>query len=535
MAPQDSVSEYWSGFGSKVRRRVKGLDNPFFHPFLFVFEVFQWFADLIFSPTPPGPSTQLRRPKVAVIGAGITGVTSAAHCIGHGFDVVIFEGGDKKSLGGIWSKVNNTSSLQIHSFMYRFHPSVQWDNGYPDRHQIISQVRQVWERYGLDTRTKFNTKVDKVYQDEKGRWIINNPANGRFEGIIAAIGTCGDPKMPKMDGIDNYKNKVYHSSQLTGVDAKDKSMIVIGGGASAVEALEYASAEGAKKIYILSRSDKWIIPRNWLIDILLSLNIWGQETIFSFIPETLLKKFFYRDLQDLAPNDKGIFQDTPMVNSDVMDKLRSGEAEWVRCDIEGFTDTGIIVNRREKGVPKGGPGRHMTIEGDMVVMATGYKRPQLNFLPEDCFSEPYGPPNWYLQTFPPQHPSISAINCTYLSAIGTVGNWHIGIYTRILLMFLVDPLTRPSTFWMERWIDMTKLLKMTAPTGAFDFFTYLELLWWFFFCVTVNPFRWKWAFFVFFGLGYALPKHVIEVEDKVRNGMGYSDADEGSRDVGQSF
>ncbi|OTA56000.1 FAD/NAD(P)-binding domain-containing protein [Hypoxylon sp. EC38] len=535
------IDEVRSGFQSKV----KSLDNPVRHPFLFIYEiiqwqfewiflVFQWFADKLFSPTPPGPSTRLGRPKIAVIGAGITGVTSAAHCIGHGFDVVIFEAGDENSLGGIWSKVNNTSSLQIHSLMYRFHPSVKWQHGYPDRQQIISQVRQLWERYGLDTRTKFNTKVEKVYKDERGRWIINNPANGRFEGVIAAVGTCGDPKMPRIDGMDKFKNPIYHSSRLTGVDAKGKSMIIIGGGASAVEALEYASEEGASKIYILARSEKWIIPRNWIIDILFALNIWGQETMLSVIPEALLKKFFYRDLEDLAPTDKGIFMDTPMVNSDVMDKIRSGRAEWIRCDIEGFTENGVIVNKREKGVPKGGPGQEVKIEGDMVVMATGYKRPSLSFLPDDCFTEPYGPPNWYLQTFPPQHPSISAINCTYLSAIGTVGNWHIGIYTRILLMFLVDPLTRPSPFWMERWIDMTKLLKATAPTGAFDFFTYLELVWWFVFCVTVNPFRWKWVTFVFFGLGYALPKHVVTAEDHIRNGMGFVEADEG-RDVGKSF
>ncbi|KAI1493521.1 monooxygenase [Biscogniauxia mediterranea] len=518
--------------GSKVYLR-----NPILHPFIFIFQIWQWLADKIFSPTPPSPSTHLGRPKVAIIGAGITGVTSAAHCIGHGFDVVIFEAGDEKNLGGIWSKVNNTSSLQIHSMMFRFHPSIQWDKGYPDRQQIISQIKQLWERYGLDTRTKFNTKVEKIYKDDAGRWIINNTSNGRFEGVIAAVGTCGDPKMPHMEGIEKFKDKVYHSSQLTGVDAKDKTMIIIGGGASAVEALEYASEEGASKIYILSRSDKWIIPRNPIIDMLLAFNIWGQETIFSFIPEMLLKKFFYRDLQDIAPDDKGIFMDTPMVNSDVMNKLRSGQAEWVRCDIEGFNDDGIIVNKRDKGVPKGGPGRHLNIKGDMVVLATGYKRPSLDFLPDDSFDEPYGPPNWYLQTFPPQHPSISAINCTYLSGIGTVGNWHIGIYTRILLMFLADPLTRPSTFWMERWIDMTKVLKATAPTGAFDFFTYLELLWWFTFCVTVNPFRWKWALFVFCGIGFALPKRVVEVENHVRNGFngGGKDAREESTDVGNSF
>lgn len=78
--------------------------------------------------------------------------------------------------------------------MYRFHPSVQWERGYPDRQQILSQVRQLWKNYGLDTKTKFNFKVNSVNQDEKGRWIINDPSNGTFDGLIAAVGTCGEPK-----------------------------------------------------------------------------------------------------------------------------------------------------------------------------------------------------------------------------------------------------------------------------------------------------------------------------------------------------
>ncbi|KAJ9130564.1 FAD/NAD(P)-binding domain-containing protein [Coniochaeta hoffmannii] len=514
---------------------TSGMWNPIFHPFLFLYQVLQWLTDKILSPYPPDPSKRLDRPKIAVIGAGITGVTAAAHCIGHGFDVVIFEAGSKDNLGGIWSRVNNTSSLQIHSLMYRFHPSVRWERGYPDRQQIISQVRQLWQRYGLDTRTKFDTPVETVYQDDKGRWIVNNTANGRFEGIIAAVGTCGAPKVPHIEGMEDFKGEIHHSSQLTGKRARGKKMIVIGGGASAVEALEFASAEGADKIYILARSDKWIIPRNPVIDMLLALNIFGQETVFSWIPEFLLRRFFYRDLEDIAPTSKGIFMDTPMVNSDVMDKLRSGQAEWIRCDIEKFTPNGVQVNRRERGVPAGGPGRRDVIEGDIVVMATGYKRPELSFLPKDCFQKPYSPPNWYLQTFPPNHPSISAINCTYMNAIGTVGNWHIGIYTRILLMFCVDPLTRPSEFWMERWIDMTRLLKATSPTGPFDFFTYLELIWWFVFCVSFNPFRWKWALFVFFGLGFVLPKNVVRIENRIRNGLGFGVHGEEDTDIGTSI
>lgn len=124
-----------------------------------------------------------------------------------------------------------------------------------------------------------------------------------------------------------------------------------------------------------------------------------------------------------------------------------------------------------------------------------------------------------------------------MDALGTVGNWHIGIYTRILLMFLIDPLTRPSEFWMERWIDMTRLLKATSPTGPFDFFTYLELTWWFFFCVAFNPFRWKWALFVFCGLGFALPRDVMALGRRAgfRNGLVNGNEGDGGRDVGNSI
>lgn len=426
--------------------------------------------------------------------------------------------------------------------MYRFHPSVKWQRGYPTREQIVEQVRSLWKRYGLDKRTKFHTKVDKVYQDDRGRWIINNTSNGLFDGVIAAIGTCGEPKIPSnFPGMSEFRGQVVHSSQLTsrvGHSAKGKTIAIIGGGASAVEALEFAAAEDASKIYILSRSDKWIIPRNPVINVLLALNIFGQETLLSWIPELLLRKLFYRDLQDIAPppsssGGKGIFTDTPMVNSSVMDLLRSGRASWVRCDIEQLTSTGVRINRRSQGVPPGGPGHEELIEADIIVMATGFQRPSLeSFLPESCFQEPYSPPNWYLQTFPPSHPSISAINSNFVNAIGTVGNWHIGIYTRILLMFLIDPLTRPRPFWMRRWIDMTRLLKYTSPVGPFEFFTYLELIWWFVFCVAFNPFRWKWALFVFFGLGVGLPKHVVRVEDRIRGDLG---VEEDNPDVGIGF
>lgn len=208
-----------------------------------------------------------------------------------------------------------------------------------------------------------------------------------------------------------------------------------------------------------------------------------------------------------------------MVNSEILHQIRVGKAKWLRGDIDEVKENGIWFNHRAQGVPKGGIGRQALVEGDVILMATGYKRPSLNFLPDEVFKEPYGPPRWYLQVFPPEYPSICANNCTYVNAIGTVGNYHIGIYTRLLLMFLVDPLTTPRTWWMKRWIDMTSTIKSLAPTKAFDFFTYSELMYWFCFVVLINPFRWKWALFVFFGIGKGLPASIVEREDRLRNGL----------------
>ena len=137
--------------------------------------------------------------------------------------------------------------------MYRFQPSVHWSQGYPKRGEIVYEVQKLWKRYGLEHKTNFNTRVENVYKDDQGRWMINDPSQGRFDGIIAAIGTCGDPKVPHIPGQEKFKGEIYHSSQLDGKHAKGKRVLIIGGGASAVEALEFVDQEQAEHTDVLAR------------------------------------------------------------------------------------------------------------------------------------------------------------------------------------------------------------------------------------------------------------------------------------------
>ena len=204
--------------------------------------------------------------------------------------------------------------------MYRFHPSVRYDSAYPTQQEIRDQIVDVWKRYGLPNRTVFNTKVTSVKQNKNGKWIINDNESeyGQFDGILATVGVCGDPKAPTLPDQGRFKGDVYHSSELDGKNVKGKKVLIVGGGASAIEALEFASKSGAREIDVLSRSDKWVIPRNILVQSLLAMNIFGQETSLSWIPEWLLHKLFYRDMQDIAPSS-GLFTQTPMANSELFD------------------------------------------------------------------------------------------------------------------------------------------------------------------------------------------------------------------------
>lgn len=130
----------------------------FFQPFNLVSIIYQYLQAIIsflFAPLPPSQKdSKLNLGHVAVIGAGVTGVSTAAHLVGHGFNVTIFDQSD--SVGGIWSNVNKTSGLQISSLMYRFFPTVRFTRGYPKQAEIVDNIESVWKRYGLEEKTKFN-------------------------------------------------------------------------------------------------------------------------------------------------------------------------------------------------------------------------------------------------------------------------------------------------------------------------------------------------------------------------------------------
>jgi hypothetical protein len=148
------------------------------------------------------------------------------------------------------------------------------------------------------------------------RWIINDGSDGIFDAVIATVGTCGAPEWVGFDGMPGgfvekkkaelrreiekkaasnaqghdttdhtreqtssdfksddddkvagndetdkniYRGPLLHSSQLDSKDVSElqgKTVLVIGSGASGVEAVETALARGAGQCIMVARDDK---------------------------------------------------------------------------------------------------------------------------------------------------------------------------------------------------------------------------------------------------------------------------------------
>lgn len=476
----------------------------------YIYQLIQVVIAYCFAPKLPSQHpNQKPLGHVAIIGAGITGISTASHLIGHGFEVTIFD--DTKEIGGIWSRVNKTSGLQISSIMYRFHPAVKWTEAYPKRDEVLHNTKKIWHMYELDKRTRLGTKVEKVtrhssstdpHEGGHARWIINGNESEVYDGVVACTGTCGKPKKMDLPNQDKFKGKIVHSSQLDGLDCKDKSVFIIGGGASGVEALELAVQQGASMATILARSDKWIIPRNTVVNVALGLQPLGRETWLSVIPEFLLKKFHYRGLEQKMAPTQGFYTSTPIVNTSALRHIRQGVADYQRGDVLGLDESGLNFNKRTRGQKAEDGGDKVHYDADIIVVATGFERPSMDFLPQDLFPDDYVRPNMYLQVFPIEDCSVLCTNSTFKDAVGTVGHVHIGIMARTLILFLMDENTRPRPRDMRLWVDLIRFIKERAPGGQLEFFTYMELCIWLVSFLFFRFNRLQYFFFVTFGLGF---------------------------------
>ncbi len=135
--------------------------------------------------------------------------------------------------------------------------------------------------------------------------------------------------------------------------------------------------------------------------------------------ERLIAFWNYSGARELVPARLGLFESTPIVNDEFVSIVKSGKCEYIRCDIERLTKDGakVKVRGREEKPGEGKEEKEVSIcanyphheefmftflprsqiKGDVVVLATGFKKPDIGFFKDDLFPDSY---EVYVQQWP---------------------------------------------------------------------------------------------------------------------------------------
>ena len=130
-----------------------------------------------------------RNPRVAVIGAGMSGICAAAKLQAAGVeDVVIYEKADR--VGGTWRENTYPGlSCDVASryYCFTFAPNPDWTHVYSPGEEIRAYLESVVDDLGLRAKIRFGCEVEEAVWSDSGVWRLRTVAGEEGEYDLSLI------------------------------------------------------------------------------------------------------------------------------------------------------------------------------------------------------------------------------------------------------------------------------------------------------------------------------------------------------------
>ena len=311
-----------------------------------------------------------QNPKIAIIGAGPSGITALKNLETNGFDVTCFEMSNQ--IGGNWvykdqtghSSVFKTTHI-ISSKKFSEYIDFPMPDDYPDYPsgaELLAYFNSYVNHFDLEKHIRFNTKVHKAIPIDNKWKIFFEDSSEDFDYLIVANGHHWSPRIPNFDG--NFSGELMHSHQFKNNEYfKDKSVLVVGGGNSACDiAVEVSRV--AKKTSISMRRGYHFIPKFIMgmpSDAYYAKTLWIPQKVRLFLQKLALRiiQGKYEDY-GLQKPDHDILQSHATVNSELLYFIKHGKIS-PKMNIGSFQENTVEF---ENGIKE---------DYDIVLFATGYK------------------------------------------------------------------------------------------------------------------------------------------------------------------
>lgn len=209
-----------------------------------------------------------RSVKVAVIGAGVSGLVVARELKRQHHNVVVFEQNDR--IGGNWIYNPKTESdplslnpnretvhsslyislrtnlpRQLMSFRdYPFSKSESDPRTFPGHDEVLRFLDRFADEFGIIELTRFGAKVVRVERGEEG-WMIEWWSRGSglvtrevFEAVVVCSGHNSSPRVLEIPGKENWRGYQMHSHNYRVPQPfQDQIVLLVGYGPSAFDIL----------------------------------------------------------------------------------------------------------------------------------------------------------------------------------------------------------------------------------------------------------------------------------------------------------
>ncbi len=350
--------------------------------------------------------------RIAVIGAGISGIAAAHILTKCGHDVVVFE--KSTELGGVWVIGYPGVRLQNTRKQYRI-SDIPWPFK-PDLHPTSRQIREYLNQAVADLQldVRRNHEVREIVENGEG-WVLTydngeTEHNEAFEFIVVASGQYTEGKhKPRLSGQEIFKGEVITERDVGDLDVFDnKRTVIVGFGKSAVDMATFA-VQRVKQVHHVFRTPRWMVPfrilgfsytkflfsrigtiimpswayptsfERWLHEKLRFLisAIWKLlKVIYSGYIKSRARFFDKAALERLRAvlPDHDIVGDLrsalSMAPENYFENVATGKILPYHSEMVGLTETGLLLK----------DGR--TVECDQVMLCVGSKTPAFPFLPD---------------------------------------------------------------------------------------------------------------------------------------------------------
>jgi hypothetical protein len=220
--------------------------------------------------------------RIAVIGAGPSGLVAAKHALKAGFDVTVFEasgalGGQWHTTAahsGVWAGMHTNTSRAMTAFSD--FPAPADHPLHPAAEQIQAYLQDYAHAFGVIDRVRFDTRAEHV----RPGWNVDGEP---FDAVVVASGRFRKPRVP--DVVGGFGGEVMHAFSYPGAEPfRDRATLVYGNGISGLE----IASDLAPHTRVVSafRNPRYVIQK--VVDGVSS--DWQWYTLFGALERRMLPK-----------------------------------------------------------------------------------------------------------------------------------------------------------------------------------------------------------------------------------------------------